>query len=171
MPGHRLRDGGRVPGGRAIVAVVQAVAAVGPGWWSRRQRRKRRDSVLRLCGRAGLGGVSRQCPGAVDARREALCCPPPCADKRGSRRRYERWPRRAGRSLWEYRPYRRALRSCRAVLDTYSFGPAFEVTDHFSGEVLAQLAAQGNALSQKTQDIGAGESGHGMVHPARIEVP
>jgi len=24
-----------------------------------------------------------------------------------------------------------------AVLDTYSFGPAFEVTDHFSREVLA----------------------------------
>jgi hypothetical protein len=56
-----------------------------------------------------------------------------------------------------------------AVLDTYSFGPAFEVTDHFSGEVLAWLAAQGNALSQKTQDIGAGEGGHGIVHPARIK--
>src|SRR5713101_4506789 len=91
--GHRLRDGGRVPGGRAIVAVVQAAAAVGLGWWRRRQRRKRRDSVLRLCGRAGPGGVGLivELYGvAVDA-----------------------------------------------VLDTHSFGPAFEVTDHFSGEVLA----------------------------------
>jgi hypothetical protein len=56
------------------------------------------------------------------------------------------------------------------VLDAYSFGPAFEVTEHFSGEVLAWLAAQGKAFSQKTQDIGAGEGGHGMVDPAGIEI-
>ena len=58
-----------------------------------------------------------------------------------------------------------------AVLEAYSFSPAFEVTDHFSREVLAYLAAQGNALSQKTHNIGAGEGGHGMVDPARIKAP
>src|SRR5271157_3796039 len=108
-----LRDGGRVPGGRAIVAVVQAVAAVGLGWWSRRQRRKRRDSVLRLCGRAGPGGIGRKFPGVVDAKHGALFGPPLCVDRRGSRRRYGRWFRRAGRCPWGYRTYRRALQSCR----------------------------------------------------------
>src|SRR5262249_34536389 len=56
-----------------------------------------------------------------------------------------------------------------AVLDTYSFGPAFEVTDHFSGEVLAWLSARGNRLAQKTEASGAGEGGHGVVIPARIK--
>src|SRR5438105_6010542 len=58
-----------------------------------------------------------------------------------------------------------------AMFDAYSLGPAFEVTDHFSGEFLGYLAAQGEVFAQKTHDIGAGEGGHCMVDPAWIEAP
>ena len=57
--------------------------------------------MLQLSGRSGLGGVSRQCPGAVDAKRGALCGLPPCVGRRGSHRRCGWWPRRAGRCLSE----------------------------------------------------------------------
>lgn len=57
------------------------------------------------------------------------------------------------------------------MFDAYSLGPAFEITDYFSGEFLGYVAAQGEVFPQKTHDIGAGEGGHGMVDPAWIEAP
>jgi len=33
------------------------------------------------------------------------------------------------------------------VLDAYSLSPTFEVTDHFSGEVLVQLPAHGGVFT------------------------
>ena len=56
-----------------------------------------------------------------------------------------------------------------AVLDAYALSPRFEVTDHFSGEFVVKRPARSSVSTEKAHDIGAGEGGHGMVDPARIE--
>ena len=118
--GRRARTGGR-----AIVAVVQAVAAVGPGSWSRRQRP---DSVLRLCGRAGPGGIARKFPAVVDAKHGALSVPlfasidaEVVAVMDGGFGAQDAGLGGIGLIVELYRV------ALDAVLDTYSFDPAFEV--------------------------------------------
>ncbi len=55
------------------------------------------------------------------------------------------------------------------MFDAHPFLALVEVTDDFTSEAFAQVAAERNAPTQETQDVGAAKGGHRMVEQSRVE--
>jgi len=56
------------------------------------------------------------------------------------------------------------------VFDPDAFGAFFEIADHFSFKVAPHLAVRGDAMAEKTPDLGAGKAGAGVTHQCGLNL-